>query len=127
MKIETSELTGGALDWAATYARFITVVNGKAVLAGDLARGAIRGGYSPSTKWEDGGPIIDTMEGFELKVWLRSPLTGKAEAHIHNYDGDAIEFGETPLIAAMRVYVKHKLGTVVDVPDAYGSKESATE
>lgn len=79
--------------------------------------GVYKGTYSPSINWTQGGPIIEREGGFELKVWLESSPDTKCEAHIHNYEGDWIEFGPTPLIAAMRCYVASKLGDEVEVPE----------
>ena len=73
--------------------------------------------YKPSADWSQGGPIIHNIKGFLLKQWLESKPETCCEAHIHNYDGDWIEFGPTPLIAAMRCYVSSVLGNEVEVPD----------
>lgn len=73
--------------------------------------------YDPCNNWSQGGPIIDRLVGFEFKQWLESPPESRCEAHIHNYDGDWIAFGPTPLIAAMRCYVDSELGAVVEVPE----------
>ena len=73
--------------------------------------------YHPSTNWSQGGPIIEQEGGFELKVWLESSPDTKCEAHIHNYEGDWIAFGPTPLIAAMRCFCASRLGDEVEVPD----------
>ena len=67
--------------------------------------------------WSLTGPIIDRIDGFELKVWLESKPATKCEAHIHNYEGDWIEFGPTPLIAAMRCWVAKNLGETAEVPE----------
>jgi hypothetical protein len=72
----------------------------------------------PSTNWSQGGPIIERLKGFQMKQWLESKPETCCEAHIHNYDGDWITFGPTPLIAALRCYVASKLGDEVDVPES---------
>ena len=98
--MKTSEQTGVALDWA--VAKCEGAINGD-----DLDIGFIlEGGYSPSTVWAQGGPIIEreivnlTDDG---EKWL-------AEGH------DVICTGSTPLIAAMRCYVASKLGDEVKIP-----------
>jgi len=73
--------------------------------------------WCPSTAWSQGGPIIERIDGFELKRWVYARDDLKCEAHIHNLDGDWIMFGPTPLIATMRCYVASKLGDEVEVPD----------
>lgn len=92
MKIKTSELTEADLDWAVSQ---------------------IEGKYRYySTDWAYGGPIIERerilldlvgpdddpeWEGRIVGVWM--------------------EYGPTPLIAAMRCYVGSKLGNEVEVPE----------
>lgn len=73
--------------------------------------------YSPSTDWAKGGPIIGAIKGFEFKHWLESKPDTCCEAHIHNYEGDWIQFGPTQLIAALRCYVASKLGDEIDIPE----------
>ena len=73
--------------------------------------------FRPSNKWKYGGPIIDSLKGFELKLWLEARREDCCEAHIHNYEGDWIAFGPTPLIAAMRNYVASQLGEEVEIPE----------
>ena len=65
--------------------------------------------YHPSTDWSQGGPIIE-RERIELKGdggtdWLAS----------HN--NESVEFGPTPLIAAMRCLVASKLGDEIEIPE----------
>lgn len=99
--MKTSELTGTALDWA--VAKCEGVING-----GDLDIGfVLEGGYTPSTDWAQGGPIIE-REGITLE-WTGEDWMG----YIWH---DEEFFGPTPLIAAMRCYVASKLGDEVEVP-----------
>jgi hypothetical protein len=108
MNIKTSELTGAALDWA--VAKCEGAINGN-----DLDIGFIlEGGYSPSTVWAQGGPIIE-REGISV-----DRIGGAWTADISDSVGGYIEHtesGPTPLIAAMRCYVASKLGDTVDVPE----------
>ena len=126
IEVKTAELEGKALDWAvamsegATNLHFDTVacwwftLNGRdRVLSSGWSE---KQNYCPSTDWSQGGPLIDKMDGFQLKIWLDSSPDTKCEAHIHNYEGDWISFGPTPLVAAMRCLVASKLGDVVQVP-----------
>lgn len=99
MKIDTSELTGAALDWA---------VNQIEECCDDP--------YAPlfSTNWAQGGPIIE-REGIALHRgqdgvwWARIPP--------ENFNPQILASAPTPLIAAMRCYVASNLGDEVDIPD----------
>lgn len=73
--------------------------------------------WRPSTDWSQGGPIIEQIKGFEFKQWLESKPELCCEAHIHNYEGNWIQFGPTPLITAMRCYVASKMGDEVEIPE----------
>ena len=115
--MKTSELIGAALDWA------VAKCEGNEI--------AIRKGFlwipteCYSTDWAQGGPIIEREE-IELKVLANCINTddhptfkpGDAwEANLWPSDGDLIEHcGPTPLVAAMRCYVQHKLGDEVEIP-----------
>lgn len=122
--VKTSELTGKALDWAVavclggeglwydTIATHWIKIDGKDRA---LSKGWAQS-FTPSTDWAQGGLIIEKIKGFQFKHWLESKPETCCEAHIHNYEGDWITFGPTPLIAAMRCFVASKLGDFVDVP-----------
>jgi hypothetical protein len=68
-------------------------------------------GYTPSTDWAQGGPIIEremitvewTGEDWRTCIWC-----------------DEKFLGPTPLIAAMRAYVASKLGDEVEIPAMVG-------
>ena len=132
MKYKTSELTGDLLDAA------VAMAEGRLVLEDEpgWAKGdylALRDEYggqhvvrwysgsgelggweplcnqgSPSTRWEDGGPIID-RERISLHA-----------THIEDWrawiDPDGVKArGDTALIAACRAFVAHKLGKEVEL------------
>jgi hypothetical protein len=119
MQIKTSELTGAALDWAvAKTADYLTQLGDHwmVTLPKVSARMNFVPGprcvFTPSTRWAQGGPIIE-QELIELSIdgasndgmWVaKSP------------DWHAPASGPTPLVAAMRCYVAAKLGDTVDVP-----------
>ncbi|CAB4158509.1 Bacteriophage P22, NinX [uncultured Caudovirales phage] len=71
-----------------------------------------------STSWAQGGPIIE-REGIAIHpspTWTaRYGLT--TLAHHGGHRGHFQSIGPTPLVAAMRCYVRAKLGDEVDVPD----------
>jgi hypothetical protein len=96
--MKTSELTGKALNWAV----------GKAEGLDDWLAPVNYCG-----QWEHGGPIIEREE---ISVnWA----SGQWQAHTANDQDEyeQIEYGPTPLIAAMRCYVASKLGDDVNVPE----------
>lgn len=127
MKVKVSEASGRVLDWMVALAEGATnlcydtvccwwfTLEGKdRVLSSGWSESQ---NWNPSTNWEQGGPIIERIEGLLFKSWLESKSETKCEAHIHNYDGDWVAFGPTPLVAALRCYVTSKLGDEVQVTD----------
>jgi len=116
--MKTSELTGAALDWA--VAKCLT-------LAEDARGFAVRDGFpevlnetwqqaQASHNWAQGGPIIE-----------REELTLSYSPYDHVFYGRTrpwcaekkgrMEYGPTPLIAAMRCYVAGKLGDEIKLPE----------
>ena len=121
MKIKTSELTDAALDWAIGTAigglyQPVSVRDAFWIWPGEPVKYS-KATPAYSTDWAQGGPIIGRIKGLQLKNWLESKPETCCEVHIHNYEGNWIQFGPTPLIAAMRCYVASKLGDEVDVPE----------
>ncbi len=96
-KLKTSELEGAALDWAVAQAR----------IDGAFEYSATPG-WSPSTVWSQGGPIIE-QEQIDIQCYPR-----RNGGHIWR---TCYSDGPTPLIAAMRCYVASKLGETVEVPE----------
>ncbi len=122
MKIKTSGLFGSALDWAVTWAQHPSGPTGEGWYERD-ADGKLfdplnECTVSPSTIWEQGGPIIEREC---IEIIRGNPLYFPKG----NENGDFYEplwiagkqHGQTPLIAAMRCYVASKLGDEVDVPE----------
>ena len=97
--VQTIELSGAALDWAVSkcegYRRDVDI--------SDV--------FTPSRDWAHGGPIIDRWELDLNKTGLRT-WRAKTVSLGRYYDA----LGPTPLIAAMRCYVKAKLGETIEVP-----------
>ena len=122
MKIKTSELTGAALSWAVAKADNNLYPKGNVrlldrnlftITAGDYENPDLWQRYAPSIDWAQGGPIIESNE-IELKsieegVWQASNLFDDMEWHHF--------VGYSPLEAAMRCYVAHKLGEEVEIPE----------
>lgn len=113
MKIKTSELSGNALDWVVADIEQIEVcfLNGALFIPqADSDGGDIT--YTPSTNWEQGGPIIERE-----KIQLSSLSKGKEWRAALIYGADFIQYAEAPLKAVMRCYVKSKLGDEVEIPE----------
>lgn len=104
MKIKTAELTGAALDWAVAKCEGIDLFETEGWFYSDGKRAPFR----PSTKWEQGGPIIE-RERIELK-----PTYAGWAAFLGN---KTFANGPTSLIAAMRCYVANKIGDEVAIPE----------
>lgn len=102
--MKVNQLEGAALDWA--VAKCIHLINGD-----DLDIGFINEyGYTPSTDWAQGGPIIqeEMIEIFRRdEKWFAYSVNSKPEDF----------YGPTPLIAAMRCYVASHFGDEIEVPD----------
>ena len=101
--MKTSELSGAALDWAVAKAGGTTHI--------ELVWETVRGKWSPSTNWAQGGAIIE-REG--IAVWQFDDVTWRAIARYAV--PDPVE-GATPLVAAMRCYVISELGDDVEIPE----------
>lgn len=127
MEIKTNKLVGAALDWAVAKCEGLKLYR-NALLGGQIKEGWWVSGYymdpnnwiplnllNFSTDWAQGGPVIERE-----KIQLLPSIT-KCEQPWHSSnpanDYASHQYGPTPLIAAMRVYVASKLGDTVDVPD----------
>ena len=119
MKVKVAEAEGAILDW------MVAKCEGKVV--NDAHRpyqGLIRGMWGTtkflySTRWAQGGPIIDRIIDDGYIIQKGGFNTGFKVMRFN--DGNLeCQYGPTPLIAAMRCYVASKLGDVVEVPDELG-------
>lgn len=96
---KVSELTGEELDYWVAKAE------------GMDAHIVVDGGFRPSRRWHDGGPIIE-REQISLKKggaghpWAASKTSDRAFVFYG--------YGDTPLIAAMRAYVASKYDQEVE-------------
>ena len=115
-KIKTSEAIGPALDWLV----YLCYWGGDVEKYGDdylKYKGRIGDGdsmWSPSTSWQDGGPIVERG-----RINLRASGAGNWVARSHDvaHPKLIIQYGPTALIAAMRCCVVSKLGDEVEVPE----------
>lgn len=126
MKIKTKDLIGAQLDWAVAKCEgweceFSDEVSGPWLIPADGYLNDERplSGFTPSTDWSIGGPIIEREEiGTRRNApcsrgreWEASPsITAKGA-------GGRWGYGPTPLIAAMRCFCCSKFGDEVEVPD----------
>lgn len=120
--MNTSDLTGPALDWAVAQA------NGDTDLDWFVYEGEFYFGsgpsdpapvaFMPSRNWFDGGPIIE-RERITIE-WLR---WDDKDSALGVWGAQKLEIGRTyqegfsPLQAAMRCYVASALGDEIDTPD----------
>jgi len=121
--MKTLELTGPALDWAVAKCAGVEIIEDYSLKSYPLL--IVPGeehlvddgyaGYSPSTDWAQGGPIIE-REGISI-AWNGTGRWQAANASHHVLPDYVTAFGPTPLIAAMRCYVASKLGDEVTVPE----------
>lgn len=114
MQVKISELTGLALDWAV-----MTLEKPKNNLEWFI-KYHDADTFAYSTNWAQGGPIIeretikfDYGYGFRSNLWFAE----KHQCYAMGRNTKSQQYGETPLIAAMRCYVASKLGDVIDIPD----------
>ena len=126
MKINTKELTGAALDWAVAKCEgYIATFKPDEVVYAHPLSGEWHnnGNWSPSTKWVQGGPIIER----EISKLFKN-VGGTYSAQIRHEENHPLishkvlagwtnASGPTMLIAAMRCYAASKLGDEIDVPE----------
>ena len=117
--MKTSELSGAALDWAVAKCEGVEVQYdrmNKWFETQDLnyAEPNDPHVFSPTTYWEQGGPIIE-REGiclkYEVDPYMRWTATWR------KIEMTTTLYSASPLIAAMRCYVASKLGAEVEVPE----------
>ena len=136
--MRASELTGHALNWAVAQAEGDKVYRPRLGRPADWDKEAyLKDGsddrwvvrvqnpkvahfvdwtYNPSGDWWQGGEIIE-REWIEICRLNNGEWRGQwyeqATEKIHR------EYGDTPLIAAMRCYVASKLGDEVEIPKGF--------
>ncbi|MBP6616382.1 MAG: DUF2591 family protein [Burkholderiaceae bacterium] len=103
VRVQTVVLIGPALDWAVATAEGV-----------NLDHEATAAAYSGD--WAQGGPIIE-REKIDLEY--DSIVQDWRAIHPKHFGGPpyASAHGATALVAAMRAYVRSKMGDVVDVPE----------
>jgi hypothetical protein len=119
-RYKTEELEGGRLNFAVAKAEGIDAILTK---DGYCMRHGIGGGkysrhYVPRVRWAEAGPIIE-REGIDLEYHSETVLGQPQiwwEAYKREEGGSQCFTAPSPLIAAMRAYVAHKLGPEVELP-----------
>lgn len=130
--VRVSDLQDSALDWAVAKAEGLPIArdpmgfrtgseSGFWIWEESGYRlkcyGLIGREYSPSTKWEQGGPIVDKLR--ELSRHQLLVESGEGGVCVTSWPIESAfcsGHGVTILDASMRCYVASKLGGVVDVP-----------
>ena len=110
--VRTSELIGAPLDWAVAKTQGVEID----LPGSDVVWAKYAGAYSPSTNWNQGGPLIG-KHGFDFE-WVGSDWHGKPIKQFcaNGYDLAAEGWGDTHLIAACRAIVAANLGDEVQIP-----------
>jgi hypothetical protein len=110
MKKHIAELTGAALDWVIAKSENPEWTNEDAIVnvtSFDERDGTL---CNYSTDWAQGGPIIEreaiTIEKATSSLWVA-----------RNKDSGLHVFGQTPLIAAMRLNGIAYFGLIIDIPE----------
>jgi hypothetical protein len=124
MRHKTDELEGGPLGYAVAKAAGIElmppVVVKKRVHRRVLARtekSVVFADWNPAEWWDDAGPII---EGEKIELEYDSLTEEWRAVHPKHYSGKLTSFasahGDRAVVAAMRAFVKSKLGEEVELP-----------
>jgi hypothetical protein len=124
MKVETSKLSGRALDWAVIVAEHGKHDPNNPDHVAHFKQLRSRHQLHPlhqqarySERWDHGGPIIDREHICTFHYNSDDdgqPCEPGWTACIHR---ERMSFGPTALIAAMRSWVDYKLGPTVEIPD----------
>lgn len=120
IEVKTADLIGPALDWAVAQIERIPTHKFREktfALFGSLAipLGDAENGYSPSTCWHCGGPLIEKY-ATKLEHWPTETTPNKSNARIAIAGSVYWESGPSPLAAVCRAIVRAKLGDVISVP-----------
>ena len=111
--MKTSELEGAELDyWVAR----ITKTDGRLDELPSKHNKNVFNFYSPSTDWQQGGPLIEEY-GLEIKPYTYThkdaAVISWQALSLFATPPAQVEYGPTPLIAAMRCLVSSKFGDSV--------------
>ena len=107
--MKTDELDGAALDFMASYDEYLGNVIPLRNENDEI--------WSPSTIWEQGGVYIHLNN---ISICYENENQWKSYI-----SGENTSYGSTPLVSAMRCFVKSKFGVTVDIPNWVLGKELA--
>lgn len=111
--MKVSELVGEDLDYWVAKAAKVEIYTGEAVCRVDT--GEL---WYPSLDWSVGGPIIESERIFIAPLGNDEWWAGYEDwCENCQIDGADKHAGPTPLIAAMRAYVKSRFGETVPESD----------
>lgn len=111
--MKTAELIGALLDYWVARAEGFSDADIHWRKDGDFWMENFSYGYSPSTDWSQGGPIIE-RENIATSNHRQGGMVAHQEWTAKMLGSPRIHFGPTPLIAAMRAYVASKFGETVE-------------
>lgn len=120
-KVIVAELEGPVLDWA--VAKYEGMIPKDVIYSRPIAEYS----FHPSTDWAQGGPIIEREEiqigrSHTSKQWVKQWVANTLES------GHAWIGGPTPLVAAMRTFVRSKCkDAFIEVPDELLQEPDLTE
>lgn len=125
MLVKTSELIGPALDWAVAKCLEpvdgrLTVIRREDYIGRPIEREVEKDSapnfewWSPSRIWAQGGPIIE-REGIGINKTVLNGWIAEYDCAL-TPETEHTQLGQTPLIAAMRCFVRSKLGDTVEIP-----------
>ena len=130
VEVKTAELLGAALDWAVLFSAYgdgpdwrlidgaIYIVSLRDVMVGmdGIDQAEYIDPFHPSTRWQDGGPIIENLGICILQYMEGSCADNKNTWTACARDLEDYYDSPTPLIAACRAVVASKLGVQVSIP-----------
>lgn len=123
--MKTSELAGMSLNWAVAkclgWTEFDEDLQAFTQHETDGCGWLSLDYFQPSENWSQGGPLIE-REKIDLFTEKNTPESWVASVSRYQNSKRLIgwrlhQYGSTPLIAAMRVYVASKLGDEVEIPE----------
>jgi hypothetical protein len=120
MKIQISEATPLQINWAVAKCEGV-LVRWSAPHAQLLIEGYPYLVWQAHKDWAQGGPIIEREQLFVCPYdpsgmgWRCTTKT--ADYALPSERQYRAQFGQTPLIAAMRCYVASRLGDEIDIPE----------
>jgi len=121
MKVKVAEATLQQIDWlVASREGVAEFFKGEVWITSGSVFSVSRRPFSPTTKWSQGGPIIERA-GIDIKA--PRPSWKKWCAFIPKWANGAgmyetnAQYGPSQLIAAMRCYVASQLGPEVEIPE----------